>query len=330
MLHLGHLAIIGGLLGLWVAVLLRRRTAGPVIGPATVKFTHVLPAVLQVVLFAYWSIYWPPVVSHLPVIAAQLVFAYVFDFLFAWTRRRPYTPSLGPVPIVLSANLFVWFLPGDLLLACLVVAIALTSRSSFLRNGHHIFNPSALGVAVVGASCILLPEIFQYRDISHDFDRAPHMAPLILLLAIIPQWRLGTAPVALGAAIAMIGTMLIVYSLTGHRGGPTPWWPPWLLAITLLAGDPATIPSTPASRLLFGLFLGVAYYIVSRALLLTVGTDFFAKVLPIPLANFLVPVFQTADWRLSMRWPIVSRQRIYVAVWLSLSLVAVIFLRGRV
>jgi len=183
------------------------------------------------------------------------------------------------------------------------------------------------GFAVVGVLCIVLPGMFQYQDISHDFTRPPHMVEAILLLALIPQIRLRTAPVTVGAAVAMIAATVVAFWITGREGGPGPWWPPWLLAITLLAGDPATIPTGSLARLLFGLFLGVAFYAVSRALLFGIGTDFFSKILPIPLANLLVPSFERAAEWLSGRWPSLRRttaDRAYVAAWVSLSILVLI------
>src|SRR6185295_2064762 len=119
-----QLGIVIGLLGLW-AVVLRGRYGPPEITAATIKFTHALPASLQVVLFTYWSLHWDQVLPYLPVIAFQLLFAYAFDFLLNWSLRRPYSPGLGPVPVVLSMNLFVWF--PDILLATLAIGSALTS-----------------------------------------------------------------------------------------------------------------------------------------------------------------------------------------------------------
>lgn len=318
-----QLAIAAGLLATWTAALLARdRWTLPAVGGATIKFTHALPSVLQVTLFSYWALYWPGVGAHVPVLLAQLTFAYAFDVLLAWQLRRPYHPSLGPIPIVLSANLFVWFPPEQALLGFVIVAVALLSKALLHANGRHVFNPSVLGIAVVGVLCIALPDWFRYQDISHDFDRPPGMTLVILLLALAPQIRLNTTPVAVGAAVAMIGTMLLVGSLTGYYGGPSPWWPAWLLAITLLASDPATIPAGSAPRLLFGLFLGVAFYAVSRAMLFSIGTDFYSKIIPIPLANLLVPVFERAGVRLTARWPGLHRTAgayAYVAAWVSLS-----------
>ena len=325
----GQLLFLLGAMTLWAATLWTWRGRGglPVIGPANIKLTHVLPATLQVSLFAYWALWWPPVLAHLPVMAVQIVFAYAFDFLLTWSLRQPYAPTLGPVPIVLSTNLFVWFDEGNVVLYALVIAVALASKAFLRHEGRHIFNPSVLGIAVVALLCITLPSWFRYEDISHGFASPPHMAALILLLALIPQLRLRTAPVSLGAAVGMIATMLMVYALTGYRGGPSPWWPPWLLAITLLAGDPATIPSRSNARMLFGLFLGVTFYVVSRLLLFSIGTDFFSKVIPIPLANLLVPSFERAGSWLSARWPVLQRGvpgRASVAAWLSLSLLVLL------
>jgi hypothetical protein len=321
-----QLVIVIALLALWAAVLvLRDPTVRPRVGQTVIKFTHVLPAVLQSALFAYWAIYWTPVLTHLPVIGVQLAIAYAVDFLLAWTLRRPYHPSIGPVPIVLSMNLFVWF--PDLLLATAAIAIALVSKALLLAGDRHVFNPSVVGLAIAGLLCIFLPEVFRYRDISHDFDRPPHMAQAILLLALVPQVRLRITPVALGATVAMVLTMSIVSAITGYRGGPSPWWPPWLLAITLLAGDPATIPATPTSRLLFGLFLGVAFYVVSRALLFSVGTDFFSKIIPIPLANLLVPAFERAGSVVSARWPRLAGEggsRVYLVAWVCIGVLMTI------
>jgi hypothetical protein len=326
-----QLTIAASLLVLWAAALLwRDGFAPPRLAKPTIKFTHVLPATLQSTLFAYWSMYWPEVFEHVPILGVQLAIAYAFDLLLAWTLRRPYSFGFGPVPVVLSANLFVWFQPGDVLLYALMIALALSSKTFIRMNGRHIFNPSVFGITIVALLCILLPHIFQYRDIAHDFDRPPHMALVIIALSLIPQIRLRTAPVSVGVVCSMVGTMLIVFTLTGYRGGPSPWWPPWLLAITLLAPDPATIPSASLPRLLFGLFLGAAFYAVSRALLFSVGTDFFSKVMPIPMANLLVPYFESAGARLSTRWPSLDREvgnRAYVAAWVTLSVLMLIVAR---
>jgi len=316
-MSLTQLIVAFGSLAAW-AIVLRSRQGPPNVTAVELKFTHILPACLQTVLFAYWSTYWPDVLMHIPAIVVQLAYAYAFEFLLNWNLRRPYVPGLGPVPVVLSMNLFVWF--PDFLLAVSAITLALMSKTLLHSHGRHIFNPAVFGLTVVSVFCSVWPEVFVYQDVSHEFDRPPYMEQLVFLLALIPQVRLGITPVAVGAVVGMLAPMLVVQALIGYRGGPTPWWPAWLLATTLLAGDPATIPSTSIARLLFGLFLGVAFYVVSRALLFTVETDFFAKIIPIAMANLLVPTFERAGRQLLLRWPtalVTAGNRAYVVTWIT-------------
>ena len=37
------------------------------------------------------------------------MFAYTFGMLLAWSRRRSYMLGFGPIPIIFSTNLFLWF-----------------------------------------------------------------------------------------------------------------------------------------------------------------------------------------------------------------------------
>src|SRR5690242_10168460 len=93
-------AIAIALLGLWAVRLLQRDSwVVPTPSRGSIKFTHLLPAILQVILFAYWSIYWTGVRDHVASLGAQIAFAYAFDFLLHWHLRRSFTPGLGPVPI---------------------------------------------------------------------------------------------------------------------------------------------------------------------------------------------------------------------------------------
>jgi hypothetical protein len=320
-MNLPQMMIVFGLLAVWgSALFVRDGFTVPALERVSIKFTHALPAMLQGIIFGYWASYWPEAFAQLLVIGVQLAVAYAFEFLLMWTLRRPYTFGLGPLPIVLSANLFVWFAPGEILLGTLLIAVALSSKALLVSGGRHIFNPSVLGVSVLGALCILFPSWFWYHDISTDFGRPPYMPYLILALALIPQFRLRTTQVSVGAIVAMLGIMMTVFALTGYKKAPSPWWPPWLLAITLLAPDPATIPSGAVARFLFGLFVGSGFYVFAKVLEYSVGTDYFAKVIPIAIANYMVPGFERAGAWVAERvpWPLSGAEaRLYTAVWAS-------------
>jgi hypothetical protein len=63
-------------------------------------------------IYAYWGWYWREVYHYAPLILAQVVFVCVLDMLVCWSRRDKWILGFGPVPIVVSTNLFLWF-PDD-------------------------------------------------------------------------------------------------------------------------------------------------------------------------------------------------------------------------
>jgi len=304
------------LLVAWAVVLLGRDRRLPAVKPWIVKPSHIIPAALQILLFVWWGLHSDRVVHHVPEIVVQLAFAGAFEFLLAWTLHHPWQPGFGVLPVVLSANLFVWFPSESFWLGFLVVALALASKQLLRWNGRHWFNPSVFGIAVVGSLCVLFPRLFHYTDISHLFASPPGMAALIFVLALVPQLRFRITPVAVGAAVGVVSLNLLCVGLFGYRHAPGLTWPPWLLAITFLLGDPATVPAALLARFLFGLFAGVSFFFFSNGMSWLVGTDFFSKVLPIPFANLLVPQFERAGAGLLARWPrLAGGNRLYLAIW---------------
>ena len=84
---------------------------------------HYVQALVQLAVFAYWGWHWRPVYEFGTLLAAQLIFAYVFDMLLAWSRREAYTLGFGPFPIIFSINLFLWFRDDWFYLQFLMVGI---------------------------------------------------------------------------------------------------------------------------------------------------------------------------------------------------------------
>src|SRR4029453_13454472 len=108
---------------------------------------HYLQACAQGSVLLYWGWYWREVYDSAYLIAAQLMFAYAFDMLLAWSRRDAYTIGFGPFPIVFSINLFLWFRPDWFYLQFAMVALGFAAKE-FLRwnrDGRrvHVFNPSS-------------------------------------------------------------------------------------------------------------------------------------------------------------------------------------------
>jgi hypothetical protein len=73
---------------------------------------HYVQMMAHSAIFLYWGAYWPEVYRHVPLILAQVAFAYAFDMLVCWARRDTWILGFGLFPIVFSTNLFLWFRTG--------------------------------------------------------------------------------------------------------------------------------------------------------------------------------------------------------------------------
>ena len=300
------LLTFGGLLAWALALLVRLRGR---VRSLRVTFAarphHFLPAAIQVILFAYWALYWPPVRQHMLLdVPLQLAFALIFDALLALTLRGSWEAGFAVFPIVLSTNLFIWFPPEWLWLGFAVSALAIGSKWLFRRaDGRHIFNPSAFGISVIGLLAITHTGV-RYQDIALNLQLPPNMLELIFLLSLIPVVRFGLGGLSLAAALAMLTVLALV---PGTMRLPTPFWPAWFLSITLFAGDPMTAARHFGGRLLHGLCLGAGVSGFAWLLVQLTGLDYFAKVFPVVLCNLAVPLFDRAglwfDVRMLRRSP---------------------------
>jgi hypothetical protein len=241
------------------------------------RLPHLLPAAIQVILLTYWAIYWANVRNHAPSILIQIILAFGLDAAFSFARFGSWRIGASPLPIVLSSNLFAWFNPTGVALSLFA---AFASKTLLRRKGRHILNPSAFGLALGGAAAAIAPEVVHFGGVFHTMNIAPNLAELVILLSVLPQLRFRIVPVSICA-------MLMLQLL----GIPAILRPSMLLALTLLATDPATIPMTDGGKALFGAFLGCTMPATSLLLRHLHQPDDFSKVLPIPVANALVPVF---------------------------------------
>ncbi|MBI5611100.1 MAG: hypothetical protein HY902_19665 [Deltaproteobacteria bacterium] len=325
---------MAALMAVWAAALLAwlARTRGWHRLRLRFEPTHLLPAVIQLVLYGYWATHVAEVSDQLPRIAAQLGFAFALDALLGLTLQRSWDLTFGPIPVVLSTNLFVWFPPGAFHLALAVIALALGSKWLLRRQGRHIFNPSAFGIAVVGTVCLLLPNLARFQDIAHLISEPPAMLPLLVGLALIAQVRVPVVLITLSSALVLLGL-----KAAGAYHVVYPFWPAILLALTLLATDPATIPQSGLGKLLYGLSFGVLVWAMSAGLTWLGESDFFGKVLPLPVVNLLVPAFDRAAAAITaqveklpkrLRWLATCLEArwnlAHVASWLALAAVYVL------
>ncbi len=137
----------------WQAVLAMLRPNGlPGFVSTPPRPQHYIQMCCHLGVYSYWGYYWAPVYPYLPLLFAQVLFAYAFDILLAWSRRRPFAMGFGPIPIVFSTNLFLWFRDDWFALQFLLIAVGFLGKA-FLqwdRDGRrtHIFNPSAFALAL--------------------------------------------------------------------------------------------------------------------------------------------------------------------------------------
>lgn len=257
---------------------------------------HLVPAMIQCTLYTYWWLYTSPVQSRFVDIAAQLAFAYGFEGLLRWSRGRTWQVSLGPVPVVLSTNLFVWF--SQPWLQCTAIAIALFTKEFVHRDGRHIFNPSAFAVATLAVATLTLPTVFGWGTPTPDVELnlPPNMAELMLILTVIAQLRF---PIVL---VPMAATLGVLIARLGGLSPPDPFWPATFLILLLFATDPKTLPSTTPGRVVYGLCLGVALSAISEVLSGASLPDTYAKVIPIPVLNYLAPQLDRLGQGAYDRW----------------------------
>lgn len=267
--------------------------------PLHLNRNHVVQALTQGAVYVYLSLHSPWVGRYLPLILYQLAFAFVFEMLLSLAKYRCFRVGFSVFPVVLSINLFIWFRPGYFYLQILMVALAIFSKH-FLRraDGRHIFNPSglALATATLFIFCFRFRFIYLSEIIETYRASRPGIYPFVLAAGWATQLIGGVSLISLGALLSLFSLYTVSAWTTGlpliNR------WidPAVLVGVTLLVTDPATTPRNRWPQFVFGLLYGtgiVAWYGFLSYLYLP---GYFAKVLALPLLNYIAPnVDKTGD-----------------------------------
>ena len=262
---------------------------------------HYVQACAQASVFLYWGWHWPPVRDAAVLIAAQLFFAYAFDLLLAWSRGEAGRLGFGPVPVVFSINLFLWFDESRFHLQLLLVAFAFAAKAliRWERDGRrvHVFNPAAFALAVFALALIATgtSDLTRGRDIAVSQFFPPHMYVWIFLAALPGQYLFGVTSMTLAAVTATWLFGLLYFQATGVYYFYDSYVPiAVFLGMHLLFTDPSTAPRTAAGRVLFGVLYG-AGVVAGYALLGRAGVPtFYDKLLPVPLLNLSVGLLDRA------------------------------------
>lgn len=281
----------------WSVVLfwqLARAGAGRTI-EIVLRKQHYIQAAVQFSVYAYWGYFWRPVYEYAWLIVGQLVFAYAFDMLLAWSRREKYTLGFGAFPIVFSTNLFLWFKDDWFYLQFLMVAVGILGKEfvRWQRDGKstHIFNPSAftLGLFSIVLIATGTSDLTWGQPIASTLTLAPHIYVYLFAVGLIVMYFFSIALIA-GTAAAVLFALSAIYSAaTGVPYFLDSEIPAAVfLGLHLLVTDPSTSPRTPLGKAIFGALYGLGVFVL-YALLTSLGAPtFYDKLLCVPLLNLSV------------------------------------------
>lgn len=269
--------------------------------------SHYVQALIQGAIMAYWGYYARAVYSQLPLLLAQIFYFYGFDALMSWSRGRSWRLGFGPLPIVLSTNLLLWFKDDWYYYQFAMLTVGALGKNflTWERDGKrtHIFNPSAFGqivAAIVLIATATTKELTWGREIATTFE-VPHMVLVIFVGGLIVQSMFQVTLMTLAAVGALAAANL---AYTGMTGGlyyfvNTNIAAPIFLGVHLLITDPATSPKSNAGRVIFGALYGLGYFFLFRVLEAYEVPLFWDKLLPVPILNLCVPLiekFSRSGW----------------------------------
>ncbi|MXY26167.1 MAG: hypothetical protein F4Y45_16820 [Acidobacteria bacterium] len=280
---------------------------------------HYVQAAVQLSVLLYWGYYWGPVYDHAWLLFGQLLFAYVFDMLLAWSRGERYALGFGPFPIIFSTNLFLWFRDDWFALQFLMIAVGFLGKAfvRWEREGRrvHIFNPSAFSLGLFSIALIATDatSITWGEEIATTLTLAPNIYLFLFLAGLVVMYAFSITLVAASAAIVLFGLSALWSATTGvpyfiDSEIPTAVF----LGLHLLVTDPSTSPRTPIGKTIFGVLYGGCVFGL-YALLGAFGVPtFYDKLLGVPLLNLGVRRIDALVTRIGSSAPLES-----AAVWLA-------------
>jgi hypothetical protein len=261
----------------------------------SLRAQHYLQASMQGTFFLYWGWYWRPAYDAIPLIAAQLAFAYAFDMLLAWSRRDTYTLGFGPFPVIFSTNLFLWFKPEWFYLQFAMVALGFAAKEliRWEKGGKqtHVFNPSSFPLAVVSLILILTgTSAWTYGpDIARTQFNPPNIYVLLFLVGLPAQILFGVGTMTMSAVVTTYLFGLAYFAVTGTYFFVDSYIPiAVFLGMTLLFTDPSTSPRSELGRVIFGMAYGLGNVLLYAIFRETGIPAFYDKLLPVPVLNLSI------------------------------------------
>ena len=311
---------------------------------------HWVQFLMHSTVFVYWGYHYSEVLRQVPFILAQVAMAYILDILLSWWRRGRWVAGLGPIPVIGSINLFLWFRPEFWHWQVVMVLIAMGSKP-FLRwtrdgKSTHIFNPSAIALGFVSLCVLILggdatKSMTWGVDIATTLNRPEHIYVCLFAVGVVVQYlfktTLTTASAALalwgfcflwaldplGAATSLDGVLVSSFGIAPSNGlifRQTYIPIAVFLGMNLLITDPSTSPYSKSGRILFGMSYGLAVVLLWWWLESIGQPTFYDKLLQVPVLNLLVPVFDRIGRRLEAVWSretLLGHNVLHLGVWTS-------------
>ncbi|MCB9527587.1 MAG: hypothetical protein R3F65_11075 [bacterium] len=300
-----------------------------------IRTPHYVQLGMHAAVYVYWGLHWEQVGPQVPLIVAQVAFAYGCEMVLAWRRYGRWRIGFGPWPVVGSTNLFLWWHDPYFAAQFAMVALAYLSRDAITwrRGGGrvHVFNPSAFGLAIAAAVMVVFEVAhltWGYR-ISLTLGRPPWCYEYIFAVGVVVMLLFRVTLVTAGAAGAMVAAGLVYHQLTGvYLYLDTAIPIAVFLGMNLLITDPASSPRAATGRLIFGALYGLSVFAL-YPLLGALGhpptagdpglhVTFLDKLLPVPILNLCVRRIDALVDRLpTVRWPLAGARAnvAHVALW---------------
>jgi TPR repeat protein len=256
---------------------------------------HYVQFVMHSSIYVYWGWHWREVYHYAPLILAQIAYVYALDMLVCWSRRDKWTLGFGPVPIVLSTNLFLWFKDDWFFLQFLLVSTGVLCKEfiTWKRDGRraHVFNPSAIALAIFSFALIAThsTHISWAEEVAVTLNRPPNIYIEIFLLGLVVQALFSVTLVTLSAAavlyllnVAYTGSTGVYYFVDSNIPAAV------FLGLHLLVTDPATSPRRRLGKVIFGAAYGICVFGLYSVLGWLGAPTFYDKLLCVPPLNLTV------------------------------------------
>jgi hypothetical protein len=256
---------------------------------------HYIQAMVQFSVYLYWGYFWRPVYDHMLLLFAQVLFAFAFGTLLAWSRGRNYTLGFGPIPIIFSTNLFLWFRDDWFYMQFLMIAVGFMGKEyvRWNREGRsvHIFNPSAFALGLFSLVLIVTnsTNLTWAPLISSNLTLAPNIYLFLFCAGLVVMHFFSITLVAGSAALVLFGSSALYSAFNGVPYFLDSEIPAAVfLGLHLLVTDPSTSPRTPLGKMIFGGLYGVGVFALYTILDLFGAPTFYDKLLCVPLLNLSV------------------------------------------